>query len=119
MALTEKDRARADAKMVKLRSSTATAVAARYDRRISRIVILLNSGLEVAFSPRDAQGLEAARPADLDTIEISPSGLGIHFPKLDADLYLPPLLEGLLGSREWMTARSRSQSDKHAKTRAA
>jgi hypothetical protein len=41
----------------------------------------------------------------LDPIEISPSGFGIHFPKLDADLYLPALLEGLLGSRAWMAAR--------------
>jgi hypothetical protein len=30
--------------------------------------------------------LEAAKPADLDVIEISPSGLGLHFSKLDADL---------------------------------
>ncbi len=106
MALTEQDLARADAEMAKLREATATAVAARYDRRIGRIVIRLSSGLEVAFSPHDAQGLEAAKPADLDTVEISPSGLGIHFPKLNADLYLPALLKGLLGSREWMAARS-------------
>ena len=25
----------------------------------------------------------------LDVIEISPAGLGMHFPKLDAELYLP------------------------------
>jgi hypothetical protein len=28
----------------------------------------------------------------LDEIEITPSGFGIHFPKLDADLYVPGLL---------------------------
>jgi hypothetical protein len=38
-------------------------------------------------------------------IEITPSGLGIHFPKLDADLYLPALLEGFLGSRRWIAAQ--------------
>jgi hypothetical protein len=57
------------------------------------------------FSPRDAESLEKATPAELETIEISPSGLGIHFPRLDADLYLPALLEGFLGSRKWMAAR--------------
>ena len=118
MALTEKDLARAEAAMAKLRSATATAVSARYDRRIGLVVVRLSSGLEIAFSPHDAQGLEAAKAADLDPIEISPSGLGIHFPKLDADLYLPPLLEGLLGSREWMTAHSRPQPDKRPKTAA-
>jgi hypothetical protein len=87
------------------RRTSPTAVAARYDRRIGRVVISLSTGLEIAFAPRDAQGLEAAKPAQLDPIEISPSGLGLHFPKLDADLYLPALLEGFLGSESWMAAR--------------
>lgn len=81
------------------------ALAARYDRRRKRIVIRLNSGLEIAFAPHAAQGLESAEADHLDPIEISPSGLGLHFPKLDADLYLPALLEGFLGSRAWMAAR--------------
>ena len=81
------------------------AVAARYDRRIGRVVIDLSSGLEIAFKPHDAQGLERARPEHLACIEISPSGLGLHFPALDADLYLPEILEGFLGSRSWMAAR--------------
>jgi hypothetical protein len=59
----------------------------------------------VSFSPRDAQGLEAATPSQLQEIEISPSGFGIHFPKLDADLYLPAILQGFFGSRNWMAAR--------------
>ena len=81
------------------------AVSARYDRRLARVVVRLSTGLDVAFAPDQAQGLEKARPGDLTAIEISPSGLGLHFPKLDADLYLPALLEGLLGSRQWMAAR--------------
>jgi hypothetical protein len=88
----------------RLRGS-AIAIAARYDRRIGRIVIDLSSGLEVAFRANDAQGLEHAKPSELSKIEISPSGLGIHFPLLDADLYLPALLEGFLGSRRWMAAQ--------------
>ena len=86
-------------------SSHPKAVAARYDRRIGRVVIHLDSNLDIAFSPRDAEGLERARPEQLNPIEISPSGFGIHFPKLDADLYLPALLEGFLGSKKWMAAR--------------
>jgi len=68
------------------------------------VVIELSTGYEVAFPPRGAQGLERAKPADLDVIEISPSGFGLHFPKLDADLWLPALLEGVFGSRRWMAA---------------
>ena len=81
------------------------AVGARYDRKSARIVVDLSSRLSVSFSPRDAQGLERAKPAQLDEIEVSPSGFGIYFPKLDADIYVPGLLEGFLGSRKWMAAR--------------
>src|SRR5258708_15585316 len=98
------------------------ATGARYDRSANRVVIALSSGIEVAFAPRHAQGIERAKPHQLDKIEITPSGLGIHFPKLDADLYLPALLEGFLGSRKWMAARLGAQGGKArttAKTSAA
>jgi hypothetical protein len=32
-------------------------------------------------------------------------GFGLHFPALDADLYIPALLEGFFGSKRWMAAR--------------
>jgi hypothetical protein len=81
------------------------AVSAHYDRKSGRIVINLSSKLDVSFSPYDAQGLENAKPSQLEEIEISPSGFGIHFPELEADLHLPALLEGFLGSRKWMASR--------------
>ena len=80
------------------------ATSARYERKRNRVVIGLSTGIEVAFRPVDAQGLKRAKPHQLLAIQISPSGLGIHFPKLDADLYLPALLEGFLGSKRWMAA---------------
>jgi hypothetical protein len=88
-----------------LQSSIPQAVAAYYDRKNGRVVVRLSSNLDISFSPNDAQGLEKATPSQLDEIEISPSGLGIHFPKLDADLYLPAILQGFLGSPKWMASR--------------
>ena len=81
--------------------------AARYDRRVSRIMVNLSNGLELAFPPHLAEGLANAKPADLAVIEITRAGLGLHWPRLDADLYLPPLLEGsALDGRgsEWFQA---------------
>jgi hypothetical protein len=104
MAISEYFQA-ANRRAKQLRSSVPRAVAAHYDHASGRIVIRLSSRLEVSFSPRDAQGLEHARPSQLEPIEISPSGFGIHFAKLDADFYLPGLLEGFLGSKRWMAAR--------------
>lgn len=103
MAVTEREFRRAEKRMQDLHGTTR-AVAARYDRRASRIVVSLNTGLELAFPPGLAEGLAGATPADLAIIEISPAGLGLHWPKLDADLYLPALLEGVFGSRRWMAA---------------
>jgi hypothetical protein len=98
------------------------AVAARYDRRRDRVVVNLNTGLELAFPPRMAQGLEHSKPADLAEVELSPSGFGIHFPKLDAHLYLPALIQGVFGSKAWMAAQrgaARGRSRSPAKAAAA
>ena len=95
----------ATARGARRRKAGPQAVAARYDRRRGRIVVSLSSGLELAFPPHVAEGLAGAAPAALERIEISPSGLGLHWPKLDADLYLPALLEGAFGSKRWMAAQ--------------
>jgi len=88
----------------KIRASVPAAIAARYDKRAGRIVVSLATGLDISFSPRTTQGLESAKSGDLKKIEISPSGLGLYFPALDADIYLPALLDGYLGSKNWMAA---------------
>ncbi len=88
-----------------LRAAVPRAVAAHFDRKSGRIVVDLSSRVTISFSARDAQGLERAKPSDLERIAITPSGFGLHFPKLDADLYVPALLEGMLGSKRWMAAR--------------
>ncbi|WP_126536196.1 DUF2442 domain-containing protein [Aerosticca soli] len=80
-------------------------VAARYDRRTSRVIVKLNTGVQISFPSRLIQGLADAAPEDLACIEITPAGLGLHWPKLDADLYVPGLLAGQLGSKRWMAAQ--------------
>jgi hypothetical protein len=95
----------ASARAKHLQSSIPRAVSAHYDRKSGHIVIHLSSKLILSFLPRDVQGFKNARPSQLEEIEITPSGFGVHFPGLDADLYVPGLLEGFLGSRKWMAAK--------------
>jgi Protein of unknown function (DUF2442) len=95
----------ANARAHKRQATHPRAVAARYDPCGNRVVVSLSNDVDLSFPPHAAQGLETATPSDLDTIDISPSGFGLHFPKLDADLYVPGLLEGFLGSERWMAAR--------------
>ena len=96
---------RATRRAAQRRAAGPVAVAARYDRRRDRIIVERNTGIELAFPPRIAQGLERAEPADLAAVEVSPSGMGVHFPKLDAHLYVPALLQGVFGSKAWMAAQ--------------
>lgn len=78
------------------------ATAARFDSRKKLIVIELANGASFAFPPSLAQGLADGRPAELAEIEITPMGVGLHWPRLDADLTVEGLLAGVFGSRAWM-----------------
>ncbi|GAA3274878.1 Protein of unknown function [Sphingomonas sp. OV641] len=101
MAITERDLAKAEKRMAAKREA-GHAVSARYDRRRSRVVVALNTGVELTFPTQLAEGLADASPDSLAEIEISPAGLGLHWPRLDADLYVPALLQGVFGSKRWM-----------------
>ena len=85
-----------------LEGNVPRVVAAHYDRKTGRAVIQLSSKLIVSFSPGDVEGLEDAKASQLSEIEISPSGFGIHFRAVDADLYVPGLIEGAFGSGRWI-----------------
>jgi hypothetical protein len=102
MPITKQEIKEANASMKALKASTPAAIEAYYDRKTRKIVVNLSNGMGLFFSPQDAQGLEDATPAQLSDIEINSSGFGLYFPKLDADLYVPGLLDGAMGSRKWM-----------------
>ena len=74
--ITDADVRAAEMRMQATLDTAPRAIAARYDRRVSRIVISLSSGLELAFPPHIVEGLSEAKPADLTDVEISPTGLG-------------------------------------------
>jgi hypothetical protein len=102
MTIRDSDRLAAEARMRAELRGQPKAIHARYDRRVSRIVIGLDNGLELALAPRLAQGLEHATPAELATIEISPLGDGLDWPAIDAHLYVPALLRGVFRPKNWM-----------------
>ena len=105
MAYSENEIEAANKRATSRLMSTPSIKEAKYIRRTNKLVVDLNTGMTLMFSPNDAQGFEQAKPDQLAKIEISPSGQGLHFPSIDADLYLPGLLEGMLGSRKWMATQ--------------
>jgi len=101
MAMTDNVIKQAETRMAAERCH-AHATAARYNRRNNRVIVSLHTGHELALPPHLVEGLADATADALSEIEISPSGLGLHWPQLDADLYVPALLEGQFGSKQWM-----------------
>jgi len=114
MAVTEAEVDEAERRMGAARDA-GYAVSARYDRRTSRVVVMLNTGVQLAFPANLAEGLAGAPPESLADVQISPAGLGLYWPRLDADLYIPALLEGVFGSRSWM-ARQMGANGGRART---
>jgi len=122
MEITEEQLAIANKRGAALSRREPRAQSARYDPKEGKVVVVFSTGIEIRFLPRSVQGLETARASEVRKIEISPSGLGLHFPALDADVYLPALLSGKAGSRAWMAAQMGSIGGKatsDAKTAAA
>jgi hypothetical protein len=104
MEVSDEDFAAANARAEKARRG-GYAVAARYDARRGRVVVDLSNGVQLAVPVRLLEGLAGADRAALSEIEITPAGLGLHWPRLDADVYVPALMQGVLGSKRWMAAQ--------------
>lgn len=81
------------------------AVAAEYDRQQERLVVTLNTDVTVMVPVHLLEGLADAKADDLAEIEITPAGLGLHWPRLDVDVYVPALMHGVFGSKRWIAAQ--------------
>lgn len=95
------------------------AVAVHVDETRRRLVVALSTGVELSIPVDHVEGLAGGAVEDLRTIDISPSGLGLHWPAPDADVWVPGLLSGIFGSSAWMAARlgakgGRARSDAKA-----
>jgi len=80
------------------------AVAARYDQATGRVVVDLANGCSYAFPARLVQDLFGASDEALAGVEVDGQGFNLHWPALDADLYVPALVAGVFGTRKWMTS---------------
>jgi hypothetical protein len=113
---------RAEARGRKMLETEPRASAARYDRTTGRVVIDLVNGCSYIFPANLVQDLQGAGDDDLENIQVDGLGFNLHWPALDVDLYVPALLSGIFGTREWMTrelARIAGQKTSPAKAAAA
>jgi hypothetical protein len=75
---------------------------ASYNRALDALVLRLRNGRRVIFPREDLQGLRDAPAAKVARVEVL-AGVGLHWEELDVDLYGPALLEGIYGSKRWMS----------------
>jgi hypothetical protein len=65
-------------------------------------LIRLTDGSRRVFPREDLQGLQSGTREQLSRVEIVGGGTGLHWPELDADIYVPALLRGIYGNKLWM-----------------
>jgi len=65
-------------------------------------ILKLTDGRRRVLPREDLQGLQSGTKEQLAHMEIVGGGTGLHWPELDADLYVPALLRGIYGSKLWM-----------------
>ncbi|MCF4129386.1 DUF2442 domain-containing protein [Methylobacterium sp. SyP6R] len=92
------------------RANEPRAVGARYLSVPDTLVVTLSTGMELHVPVARIEGLAQAAAEDLHEIEVSPAGTGLHFPRLDADVYVPGLLAGITGSARWMARLPAAQA---------
>ena len=112
----------AEARGRDLLAHTPGAASARYDPASNRIVLELTNGCAYAFPADLVQDLRGAQPEDLIGVEVDGAGFNLHWPALDADLFVPALVSGVFGTHKWMTrelARRAGQATSPAKAAAA
>ena len=83
------------------------AISARYDRASGRVLVELNNGCTFAFPPRLVQGLEDASDAEIAEVELLGVGFALHWESRDVDVSLGGLMNGVFGTKAWMSELAR------------
>ena len=122
--LTDAELEAAEARGEEAMRTQPRAASAHYDPETRRVVVELVNGCTHIFPAALAQELHGADDEALADVVIDGVGFNLHWPALDADLYVPALVAGVFGTRDWMarewarTAGSATSPAKAAASRA-
>jgi hypothetical protein len=79
-----------------------TGVEYRPGAGLDLLILKLSDGRRHVIPREELQGLESATKDQIARVEILGNGTGLHWSALDVDLYVPSLLRGVYGTRNWM-----------------
>ena len=98
------------------------AETASYDPETGRMIIEMVNGCTYMFPVALAQELRDADDRALADVSVDGAGFNLHWPLIDADLYVPALVAGVFGTRDWMSkalARQAGRAKSPAKAAAS
>jgi hypothetical protein len=76
-----------------------------FEKRKRRLHVRFANDITLVAPVDAVEDLAGAASGDLERFAIESGGLSLHWPTLDASLWVPGLLAGITGSRRWMAAR--------------
>ena len=120
--LTPSDRERFEAARSRgnARSAEPSAVVdARYDLDLDAVWLLFRGGGVMTIPRRFIPALEDQPASALEPVSISPAGDALRWETIDADVYVPGLVERAFGHRLFAAASGRRGGRRRSKAKAA
>lgn len=106
--LTDEELNAAKARGRDFRATHPHAACAYYDPATGNVVVKLTTGATFAFLARLVEELEFASDDEIAEVQVTPGGgYGLHWPTRDADLSVGGLMNGVFGTRKWMSELDR------------
>jgi hypothetical protein len=117
---TDRDRFQAARARGETRAQDASAlVDARYDRTSDAVFLIFRGGGSMTIPRRVIPGLERQPASALEAMTLSPAGDALLWPALDADVYVPGLVERAFGNRLFAAAAGRRGGRRRTKAKIA
>ena len=97
----------------------SAVVDARYDRASDAVRLLFGGGGSMTIPRRFIPGLEGQPASALESVSVSPAGDALVWTSIDADVYVPGLVERAFGHRLFAAAAGRRGGRRRSKAKAA
>jgi hypothetical protein len=97
----------------------SAVVDARYDRVSDAVRLVFRGGGSMTIPRRFIPGLEGQPASELESVSVSPAGDALLWTSLDADVYVPGLVERAFGHRLFAAASGRRGGRRRSKAKAA
>ena len=117
---TDRDRFQAARARGEARAQDASAlVDAHYDRASDAVLLTFRGGGSMTIPRRVIPGLEHQPASALQSMTLSPAGDALLWPSLDADVYVPGLVERAFGNWLFAAAAGRRGGQRRTKAKMA